>query len=96
MVVGVSMFGSVRLARRHPVGYALVAARNFQKKETVLKIIGRAGALPTRTSICVGEEEHVENEVIRFVNHACKPTTTVEGRRLVASRKINAGERNDI
>jgi hypothetical protein len=85
------MFGSVRLIRR-PFGFALAAARAFPKDATVLRILGAAGNFPTRTSVHVGNGQHVENEVARFVNHACTPTTAVVGRRLVAVRSINVGD----
>jgi hypothetical protein len=72
----------------------LVAARCFEAGECVLQLDGPVVSAPTRTSIELATDRHVEDKLGQFVNHSFDPTTVVEktGSRLVALRRIQKGE----
>ena len=71
---------------------SLRAARSFAQGELLRTLVGPIVGKPTRTSIHVGPNRNVEDEMGRFVNHSCTPTAYVMGSELRASRPILEGE----
>ena len=43
---------------------------------------------PTRTSIRIQENMHVEDEIGRYINHSCYPTCKIDGLNVVAVKDI--------
>jgi hypothetical protein len=85
-------------------GAALFAARDIAAGTTVLLIEGTLQRHPTRYSIQLDVDVHIEADGTlpdaemrrmhpwRFLNHSCDPNATVQARALVALRPIAAGE----
>ena len=85
-------------------GRGLFTTAAVRAGETVLEIDGVIRAQPDRFSIQVGERRHVHpapEELARgesaevpwwFLNHACRPSVRIDGRRAVAVRDLEAGE----
>jgi hypothetical protein len=81
--------------RRNANGFnCLVAARCFEAGECVLQLDGPVTSAPTRTSIELATDRHIEDELGQFVNHSFDPSTFVDKTRsrLVALRRIQPGE----
>jgi SET domain len=84
--------------------HRLVAGRAFAAGDTILRIDGIPQATPSRYSVQVGPDEHIERpaEVTieeeearyqwRFLNHACEPNAMLVDRDLRALRPIRRGE----
>lgn len=89
----------VRTSRGQLAAYA---AANFAADDPVVVITGRSTTIPTRYTLQVGPDEHIDAEPLpgsvggyaqwRFLNHACEPNTMLRGRVLVARRPIEDGE----
>jgi len=83
----------------HAMALSAVAAG-----DVVLKVQGRETSLPTRYSLQVDANEHIdvphgielrqqlESYRWSFLNHSCEPNAAFRGRDLVAVRAIAAGE----
>lgn len=90
--------------RETTTGVGVFATRDIDAGERVLDINGTVQRHPTRYSIQVTLDEHVEcHESLsaeemrarfpwRFLNHCCEPNASIVGRTLVARRAIRAGE----
>lgn len=84
--------------------FRLLAARPFAPGEAILTIDGVVAAVPSRHSLQVGVDMHVEMPAAtatvdqldryawRFLNHACDPNAVIVGRELRAARAIAAWE----
>ena len=77
-------------------GTGVFAKRNFSKDEITLKLNLNTPALslPTRYSIQLGKNYHIEDKEIIFVNHSCESNCFLdfECLGLKALRKIKKGE----
>ena len=58
--------------------YGLFANRSYEKGELILSLKGMIVASPTRTSIQMNENSHIENFMAGKLNHHCDPTTEIE------------------
>jgi len=74
------------------VQHSLRAARSFSQGERLRALVGPIVGKPTRTSIHVGKNRHIEDDMGRYVNHSCRPSAYVAGNELRASRPILKGE----
>lgn len=78
----------------------LVANRTFAPGETILEVSGIVQTVPSRYSIQIGIEQHVEQPAgtprdedrtrypWRYLNHSCSPNAALEGRVLRAAKPI--------
>jgi hypothetical protein len=83
-------------------GHLSVAAKkNIPAGNLALAIDGPVVRQPTRYTVQISANEHVDAEKIgsdgtyppwRFLNHSCSPNTRLEGRSLMAVRDIHAGD----
>lgn len=85
-------------------GACLVATRDIARGARILLIDGRLQRHPTRYSIQLDIDVHIEcdselessemraRHPWRFLNHACNPNARVHGRILFARRAIGAGD----
>jgi SET domain-containing protein len=86
----------IRLIKKGMRG--LFANRTFNKGEIILLLKGNYFNKPTRTSIQVGNNKHVENYEGGLINHHCNPNTNiviipdVEPALVVANKTIFKGE----
>lgn len=81
---------------------AAFASADFAVDDPVVVIKGRSTTIPTRYTLQVGPDEHIDANPLpgtvggypewRFLNHACEPNTMLRGRVLVARRPIEDGE----
>lgn len=81
---------------------AAFASTDFAVDEPVVLVKGRSTTIPTRYTLQVGPDEHIDANPLpgtvggypewRFLNHACEPNTMLRGRVLVARRPIEDGE----
>ena len=71
----------------------LFSSSFYNKGELILKIRGKIIDHPSRTSIQIGPNRHVDVEApAKFINHSCRPNTKIEGENIVALKKIAPGE----
>lgn len=80
--------------------YSVQAHAACAAGETLLHVDGQVVDRPSRYSIQIGVDEHVDPPLVgtleddmdrhvwRFLNHSCEPNATLRGRRLVALRAI--------
>lgn len=65
------------------------------KKNTVLfKLSGKMVQSPTRTSVQIGTNKHIEDEIASHINHSCTPTAKVDQATLtfVSLRDLHKGD----
>ena len=89
---------------RHGNGFCLVAIAPIAPGEVLLQIDGVVTRAPTRYSVQVGEDRHIDlppgidlsdqlaSYQWSFLNHACDPNAAFRETVLVATRAIRAGE----
>ena len=65
------------------------ATQKFKTGETVRELSGRLYNNPTRTSIHIGNNMHVEDDLGRYINHSFEPNVKVEINKLIAIKDIN-------
>lgn len=92
------------VVRDTPMGAALFATCRIPLGSCVLLIEGRVQSHPTRYSIQLDVDRHIEADGAlpdaemrrrhpwRFLNHSCEPNARVHGQTLVATRPIADGE----
>lgn len=75
-------------------GLGLFSSKDVKKGEVLFELIGPIISEPTRTSIQLQENLHVENELGSLVNHSCNANATVDRslKAIVSIRHIEAGE----
>lgn len=66
--------------------------KNFNIGDIVLKLEGKIFDEPTRTSIQINENQHIDCYLGRFVNHSSTPNCKVENRCLIAITKIKEND----
>jgi hypothetical protein len=74
----------------------VLALRDLAEGEVVFEILGPTVATPSRYSVQIGEDLHVdvgsagrlEHFPWRFLNHGCEPNVVVRGRAVVALRAV--------
>ncbi len=47
---------------------------------------------PTRTSIQIGSNQHVEDFLGKYINHNCYPTVKIVNSKLISVKQINNGD----
>lgn len=80
----------------------LIATRAIKKGETIFTLVGRETRVPTRYSIQVGPEMHLDSDDLStdddrvrerywmYLNHSCEPSAWVKGLAVVALHDIAA------
>ena len=71
----------------------LFSNRAYAPGETLAVIEGVRRERASRYTIQTGPDEHIEPlDGLRFINHACRPNCSVQGRRLVVVAPIAPGD----
>lgn len=82
----------------------LVTVQDVAKGECLFRLEGRVRSTPTRFSVQVGPDQHLDQDSKhsaedrvarypwRFMNHHCEPSTAIRNRECIALRDITAGE----
>jgi hypothetical protein len=75
-------------------GVGVFVTRDIKKGDIVFKLLGNIVNKPTRTSVQIGRDKHVENSLAGHVNHSCQPNVRVNrrSRAFVSLRDIKQGE----
>ena len=67
---------------------SLYSTKEYNKNEIIYKLTGEILSEPTRTSIEINENQHIEDEYGQFMNHAFDPTCKIENGCIVTLKKI--------
>lgn len=88
------MLASDFMIRQGIQGSGAFTRKAFKQGEVVLHMMGEIFTQPTRTSIQVGDGQHIEDIIGGHVNHSCYPNVRVdrETASLISLRDIAAGE----
>ena len=71
----------------------LFSSSYFEKGETVLIIEGLILQFPTRTTIQIGLNKHIDVDApAKFINHSCTPNCEVRSNKLLAVKNIMPGD----
>ncbi|HEX4044098.1 MAG TPA: SET domain-containing protein [Gammaproteobacteria bacterium] len=75
-------------------GVGVFTTKPVKKGHLLFKLTGKILTAPTRTSVEIGKNRHVENAIAQYVNHSCAPTAKVvkKNREFVSVRDIEKGE----
>ena len=68
---------------------SLYATKSYKKDEVIYKLTGEILSKPTRTSIEIGINQHIEDEYGQFMNHSFNPTCKITHGSIVAIGDIN-------
>ena len=68
------------------------ARENIKKDEVIRKLEGDIISQPTRTSIQIGKNRHIEDKVGEYINHSCNPTARVCNDTLISNRDVKEDE----
>lgn len=68
------------------------AKQKFNIGDIILCLSGKILSHPTRTSIQIDYENHIEDDVGHYVNHNCNPTCKVDGYNIVAIKEIEESD----
>ena len=70
----------------------IFAKRKFDANQTVLYLSGEVLHRPTRTSIQVAKNKHIEDKIGAFINHNCNPSCKIDGHKVIAIKEINVDD----
>lgn len=75
-------------------GKGVFATGTFKKGEKLFDMNGEIVTHPTRTSIQIGKNKHIEDDIGIYVNHHCHPTAKVnqKKRALISIKNIEIGD----
>ena len=60
--------------------------------EIVYKLTGDILDKPTRTSIQIGPNKHIEDDLGQYINHSCSPTVKIMDDNVVVIEKLYTGD----
>jgi len=63
----------------------------YKKNQVILKLSGKILDKPTRTSIEIGKDKHIEDELGQYMNHSFQPTCKIENDCVIALHDIEKG-----
>lgn len=84
--------------------YRVLVTRPVEKDEILLRLDGNVSSNPSRFSVQIGRDQHLElplgvdvetvfdRYAWRFLNHSCEPTAYIRGRELRADKSLRAWE----
>ena len=80
--------------RENPDGFRGVFSRVFTREGNIVYTLSLEDVsdYPTRTSIQIGPEAHAEDDLGRYINHACDPTCMVNDHFIVSLKNIHPGD----
>ena len=80
------------VVRECTVGKGLFATQAFQAQDVLWSLQGDPRSTPTRTTICIGPDQHVDDPLGIYFNHSFEPNCRIEGRSVIALRTIAQDE----
>lgn len=69
-------------------GKGIFAMKSFKSDELIWKLVGEPVSIPTRTTIYIGNDEHVDDPYGIYFNHSFEPNCKIEGRCVIAIKDI--------
>ena len=74
--------------------FGVFITKDVKKGQTLFKLKGPILETPTRTSVQIGKNKHIEDPLGAFINHSCTPTAKVnkKNQTFVSLKPIKAGE----
>lgn len=91
--------GYLEVVEGRPGGSGIITNRAFAPGETIVEVKADVeSAEPSRFSLQVGTDRHIDAGEIRYLNHSCAPNAYFDAStgRLVAEREIAAGDEVSI
>ena len=70
----------------------LITTQCYKMNEVVRKLSGPISSYPTRTSIQIGDQQHVEDCYGAYSNHSFTPTTKIHNGCIIAIVDMNIGD----
>jgi hypothetical protein len=64
----------------------------IKKDNLIFKLKGLIKNTPTRTSIQIGKNIHIEDNIGAFMNHSCNPSCYIKDSSVYANKDIQNGE----
>ena len=71
---------------------SLYSTKQYEKNELIWKLIGEIKKNPTRTSIEISKECHIEDEWGQYMNHSFTPNCKIENGYIVSLKEIDKNE----
>jgi hypothetical protein len=71
---------------------ALVVAVDFGPNQVVRVLQGKILYKPTRTSICISTNKHIEDRFGSVINHSCVPSARVAEESVVTNKTLFPGD----
>lgn|SRR3990167_5055286 len=75
-------------------GQGVFAAQRINRNTIIFKMHGDFLTSPTQTSVQIGDQMHIEDNIAGLVNHSCHPTAKVD-RQLHAFVSLRDIEKNE-
>ncbi|TDC70304.1 SET domain-containing protein [Actinomadura sp. GC306] len=91
--------GYLEVVGGRPGGSGIISNRDFAPGDTIMRVAADLElAEPTRFSLQVGADRHIDAGEIRYLNHSCAPNAyfAASAGLLVAERAIGAGDEVSI
>lgn len=75
-------------------GLGVFATADLKKGQVAFKLSGKIVDRPTRTSVQIGDHQHIEDHLAAFMNHSCMANTEVnkQDHTFICTRDIKQGE----
>ena len=70
---------------------SLYSTKAYKKNQIIIKLSGTILDKPTRTSIEIGKDKHIEDELGQYMNHSFQPTCKIENGCVIALHDIEKG-----
>lgn len=83
---------SMYVVKDKPGMKGLFARKPFDKNEIIFSLKGKIKNKPTRTSIKIGQNRHVEDLYGKYINHNCRPSVKIIDGNVVAIKNIKIFE----
>jgi len=75
-------------------GLGVFMTQDIKKGDVLFYMSGEILATPTRTSVQVGKNKHIEDFIAGHINHSCSPNAVINQEKMafVATNDISEGE----
>lgn len=75
-------------------GLGVFTLISFLRGQVLFELTGDVLNTPTRTSVQIGVNQHIEDKLAAFMNHSCTPNAILDRAtsRFIACKDIQAGE----
>ena len=59
------------------------------RNTVIYNLTGDILKYPSKTSIQINDNQHIEDELGKFINHSCNPTVKISGTKIISVKTIN-------